>query len=61
MISVRNVRHESLAAIDQAKKDKDIGEDDAKRYSDQIEEAVNKTKAEAENISKEKEKEIMTV
>ncbi len=61
MITLRNIRHEALAAIDEAKKNKDIGEDEAKRYTDQIEEAMNKTKAEAEAVSIAKEQEIMTV
>jgi ribosome recycling factor len=61
MISFRNVRHDALAIIDNAKKDKEIGEDDAKRLSDQVEQTVNKMKADAETVSKEKEKEIMTV
>ena len=37
MISLRNIRREALDAIDQAKKDKTIGEDEAKRMSAQIE------------------------
>jgi ribosome recycling factor len=61
MISFRNLRHDALAFIETAKKDKEIGEDDAKRLADQIEQIVNKMKAEAETVSKEKEKEIMTV
>lgn len=61
MISVRNIRHEALDAIDKAKKDKQIGEDEAKRINSQIEDAVNKSKTEAENVSKDKEKEIMTL
>ena len=61
MISMRNIRHDALDAVDKAKKDKEIGEDEAKRLSDQIEEAMNKAKAQAESQAKAKEKEIMTV
>jgi ribosome recycling factor len=61
MISMRNIRHEALEEVDSAKKDKEIGEDEAKRLSSQIEDAINKTKSEAESISKEKEQEIMKV
>lgn len=61
MITLRNVRREAMDTIEAAKKDKDIGEDEAKRLSDQIEEALNKTKAEADTMSKTKEQEIMTV
>ncbi len=61
MISLRNVRHDALGAIDAAKKSKDISEDDAKRLEKQVDEAMNKARAEAEQASKDKEHEIMTV
>jgi ribosome recycling factor len=61
MITLRNIRHEALDIIDQAKKDKDIGEDEAKRLTAQIEDAINKAKSEAESIAKSKEQELMTV
>jgi ribosome recycling factor len=61
MVSVRNIRHEAMDAIDKAKKDKLIGEDDAKRLEKQIDEAVTKTKSEVEVASKAKEAEIMTL
>ncbi len=61
MVGLRNIRHEILDTIDQAKKDKDIGEDEAKRLSQQVEEAVNSAKTDAEQAAKSKEKEIMTV
>jgi len=61
MISMRGIRHEALDAIDKAKKDKEIGEDDAKRFSSQIDEAMNKVRAEADQMAKAKEQEIMTV
>jgi ribosome recycling factor len=61
MIVMRNIRHEAIDAIDKAKKDKDIGEDDAKRLTSQLEDIVNKTRSQIEAISKEKELEIMTL
>lgn len=61
MISLRNVRHEAMDSIDKAKKDKAIGEDEAKRLSHQVEEAMNKARAEVESTAKAKEAEIMTV
>lgn len=61
MISMRSARHEALDTINQAKKDKDISEDDAKRLTAQVEEAMNKAKTDAENTAKAKETEIMTV
>lgn len=61
MIGLRAIRHEAMDAIDKSKKDKDIGEDDAKRLSAQIEEAMNKAKSEIESIAKAKETEITTL
>ena len=61
MVRMRNIRHEALDSFDQAKKDKDISEDDAKRYSTQVEEAMNKARTAAEASAKAKEQEIMTV
>jgi len=61
MISLRNIRHEAMDSIDKAKKDKEIGEDEAKRLSNQVEEAMNKARTEAEAAGKAKEAEIMTV
>jgi ribosome recycling factor len=61
MIRMRNVRHEAIDTLDKAKKDKDIGEDDAKRLAAQVEEAMAKAKADAEGAAKTKEQEIMTV
>lgn len=61
MIVMRGVRHEAIDAIDKAKKDKAIGEDEAKRMINQVEEAMSKSKTDAETIAKAKEQEIMTV
>jgi ribosome recycling factor len=61
MISLRNVRHEAMDIISEAKKDKDISEDDAKRLEKQVDEAMNKAKADVEAAAKAKEQEIMTV
>ncbi len=61
MVSLRAVRHEALDAFDEAKKNKVLGEDDAKRYSGQVEDAMNKARLNAESLAKAKETEIMTV
>lgn len=61
MIAVRNVRREALDTVDQAKKDKEIGEDDAKRLGTQVEDAVKAATGQIEAASKAKEQEIMTV
>lgn len=61
MIALRSCRHDALNTINQAKKDKDIGEDEAARLQKQVDEAMNKAKSEVETIAKAKETEIMTV
>jgi len=61
MIALRGVRRDAIDAVAQAKKDKTIGEDDAKRLEKQVDEAMNKVKADAEATAKAKETEIMTV
>ncbi len=61
MVAMRNIRHDAMDAIDKAKKDKAVGEDDAKRLEKQVDDAMNKAKADAEAASKAKEAEIMTV
>lgn len=61
MIRLRAVRHEAMDAIDKLKKNKDIGEDDAKRLSGQVEDAVGKSKSDAEAAGKAKEADILTI
>jgi len=61
MISLRNIRHEAMDAIDKAKKDKTIGEDDAKRLTGQVDDAMNKARTDAEVAAKAKEQEILTI
>ncbi len=61
MISLRNVRHDAMDAVDKAKKSKDIGEDEATRLQKQVDEAMNQAKLEVESAAKSKEQEILTV
>ncbi|HEU4966549.1 MAG TPA: ribosome recycling factor [Candidatus Saccharimonadales bacterium] len=61
MVAMRNIRREALDSIEAAKKDKQVGEDDAKRLEKQVEDSLNATRAEVESASKAKEHEIMTV
>jgi ribosome recycling factor len=60
-ISLRNIRREAFDAISAAKKDKQIGEDDAKRLEKQVDEALAKVKTDIDSTAKAKETEIMTV
>lgn len=61
MVSMRSIRRDAMEAIDAAKKDKQIGEDDAKRLEKQVDEAMADIKAKVDAAAKAKETEIMTV
>ncbi len=61
MVTLRNIRHDALKTVDAAKKNKEIGEDDAARLQKQIDDEMNKVKAEIESTGKAKEQEILTV
>ncbi len=61
MISLRNIRHDALDVVDRAKKDKSIGEDEAKRLERQVDDAMNSVRASADSAAKTREAEIMTV
>ncbi len=60
-IGVRKSRHDAMGTVDKAKKDKIIGEDEAKRVGKQIDDLVNSCKSELETLSREKEKDILSV
>lgn len=60
-IALRNVRRDAFDAIAAAKKDKQIGEDDAKRLEKQVDDAMAKVRTEIDSMAKAKESDIMTV
>lgn len=57
----RNIRHDQLNKISQLKKDKAIGEDEAKRSEKEIDDSLAKIRTEIDSLFKEKEQEIMTI
>jgi ribosome recycling factor len=61
MIAVRGVRHDALKEVDQAKKNKEISEDEAKRITKRVDEAVSKAKEDVESEAKNKETEILKI
>jgi ribosome recycling factor len=61
MISLRNIRRDAFDAISAAKKDKQVGEDDAKRLEKQVDDAMAKIRVDIEAAAKAKETEIMTL
>ncbi len=58
MVRLRIVRKD---ALDEIKKYKEIGEDDAKRLEKQVDEAMSRAKAEVENAAAHKERELMSL
>lgn len=60
-IALRNVRKSSFDAIAAAKKDKEIGEDDAKRLEKSVDDAMTSVRSQIDAATKAKETEIMTV
>lgn len=61
MVSLRNIRHEAMDAIASAKKDKAIGEDEAKRIEKQVDDAMSATRGQVEAAAKAKEQEILSL
>lgn len=61
MVSLRNIRRDAIDAVNTAKKDKQIGEDDAKRLQKQVDDAMTAAKSSVEAAAKIKETEIMTI
>lgn len=61
MVTLRNIRHDAKAQIDQLKKDKAIGEDEVKRIEKMVDDAMNRVRTEVEAAAKAKEQEIMSV
>jgi len=60
-IGIRKARHDAMDVVSHAKKEKTLGEDDAKRQQKQIDERVNNAKQAIERAAAQKEQEIMTV
>lgn len=60
-VKMRSYRHEAISAIDQLKKDKTMGEDEANRLDKQIEDLMSKVRSEVESASKDKESEILSI
>lgn len=60
-VRMRNARHEAIDSTDQLKKDRKIGEDEAKRLDKQIEDLMTSTKKAVEEMAKNKEAEILSI
>lgn len=60
-ITIRNIRQDAFKEIKKLKTDKQISEDDAKRFEKQVQDLVDKSQDTIEEIFKTKEKEIMAI
>lgn len=60
-ITMRNARHEVLKEAEQAKKDRHITEDDYRSIVKQVDDMMTHKKNEIDELTKAKEKEIMTI
>ncbi len=59
--SIRNIRREGMESIKSAEKNKDISEDDRKKYEDQIQELTDKNTKEIDELNSKKSDEIMEI
>ena len=60
-ISTRNIRREANDEIKKEKKDKNMSEDEAKKFEEKVQEFTDNQKKEIDNIAENKEKEIMKI
>lgn len=60
-VRIRGIRHDAIDAIDQLKKDKSIGEDEAKRQNKKIEDLISVERKVIEENAAKKEQEILTL
>lgn len=60
-ITIRNTRRDQNDVLKKAEKDKDISEDDLKKYLDQVQKVTDKYISEVDRNVEAKEKELMTV
>ena len=60
-VAIRNLRRDANSYVERACKDKEISEDDQRRYETEIQKLTVRFVAEIDNVLEAKEKEIMTV
>lgn len=60
-ISMRNIRQDAMGKIKRAVTDKEISEDDQRRYEDDIQKVFDARAGEVDNLAKQKEADIMSV
>ncbi len=60
-ISLRNIRQDAMNKIKRAKDDKEISEDDQRRYEDDLQKVFDLKANEVDSLAKQKEQDILTV
>ena len=60
-MAVRNLRRDANTQLERLEKDKEISEDDQRRYETEIQKLTDRFVAEIDKVIAEKDKEIMTV
>ncbi|MCL1892505.1 MAG: ribosome recycling factor [Alphaproteobacteria bacterium] len=60
-ISMRNIRQDAMSKIKRAKDDKEISEDDQRRYEEDLQKVFDARASEVDSIAKQKEQDIMSV
>mgnify|MGYP001527887011 FL=1 len=60
-VAVRNLRRDANTQLERLEKDKEISEDDQRRYETEIQKLTDRFVAEIDKVIAEKDKEIMTV
>lgn len=60
-ISMRNIRQDVMGKIKRAKDDKEISEDDQRRYEEDVQKVFESRASEVDELAKQKEKDIMSV
>ncbi len=60
-ISIRNIRRDFLDQIKNLEKNKEISQDELHRYQEQVQKTTDKYISEIDNITVQKEKEIMEI
>lgn len=60
-VAIRNIRRDGMADVKELMSEKEIGEDDERRAEHQIDELTKRFVAEAENVGKSKEQEVLEV
>ena len=60
-IAIRNIRRDGIEKVKKLEKDKDIGQDDSKKFQDNIEQITSKKVSEIEEILKAKELDLKNI